>query len=86
MTDDEKEQRDAVRADWVDSSKIAIYPTLDPDVLAARALRAQQIAYANARRERGRPLHQSERRYRGPCHDASASRQARHHVEDGGRV
>jgi hypothetical protein len=52
MSDDERERRDAVRADWIDSSKVAVAPTLDPDTIAARKERARQVAYADARRER----------------------------------
>jgi hypothetical protein len=79
MTQDEKEQRDVVRADWVDSARIAVAPTLDDETRERRAMRQRAVAYADLRKERQR---QAMARHVA----TSKSRQAHHHLEGGGTV
>jgi hypothetical protein len=78
MTNDERERRDAVRASWVNASQIAVFPTLDPDTIAARKERARQVAYAEIR----------ERRRQAAARRVALSRarDAYHRLEGGGTV
>jgi hypothetical protein len=52
LTSDEKEERNAVRASWIDASQVEVFPTLDDETRERRAMRQRAIAYADARRER----------------------------------
>jgi hypothetical protein len=54
LTIDEKEERDAARASWIDSSRVAVFPTLDDETRERRAMRQRAIAYADLRIERQR--------------------------------
>jgi hypothetical protein len=89
MTSDERDRRDAVRATWVDATRVAIAPTLDDDERERRAMRERAVAYADARKERGHSLR------RGGAHPqplisrhaaTSKARSAHHHLREGGVV
>jgi hypothetical protein len=65
---------------WLDMSKVAIFPTLDDETRARRAMRQRAVAYSDLRKERQR---QSMMRR---VHHASAAKAPHHRLHDGGVV
>jgi hypothetical protein len=59
-----------VKTSWIDMSRVAVFPTLDPDTIAARQERARQVHYADLRKERQRQA------MRAHLHHASMREQA----------